>query len=103
MRDASNDAYKSRDRYLYLNIGLRVFSVLQVAYLQGLLGGGEPGNGLQVAGHDVQCHRPAHRIPERPGGRLGIVLNSSPWTRVRLRGMSLRSPGSVTGGRFWQV
>ena len=53
MRDASNDAYKTRDRYLYLNIGLRVFSVLQVAYLQGLLGGG-PDDGLEVAGHEVQ-------------------------------------------------
>ena len=53
MRDAANDAYKTRDRYLYVNIGLRVFSVLQVAYLQGLFGGGD-GNGLQVAGHDVQ-------------------------------------------------
>jgi hypothetical protein len=35
-----------------VNIGLRVFSVLQVAYLQGLLFGHE--DGLQVAGHDVQ-------------------------------------------------
>jgi hypothetical protein len=53
MRDASNDAYKSRDRWLYVNIGLRVFSVLQTAYLAGLLGGGGDGE-LEVAGHDIQ-------------------------------------------------
>ena len=53
MREESNDAYKTRDRWLYMNIGLRVFSVLQVAYLQGLLGGG-PSNKLEVAGHPVE-------------------------------------------------
>jgi len=53
MRDASNDAYKSRDRWLYVNIGLRVFSVIQTAYLSGLLGG-SPGDELEVAGHTVQ-------------------------------------------------
>ncbi len=53
MRTASNDAYKSRDRWMYVNIGLRVFSVLQVAYLQGLLGGGED-NTMEVSGHAIQ-------------------------------------------------
>jgi hypothetical protein len=53
MRDASNDAYLKRDRWLYVNIGLRVFSVLQTAYLAGLLGG-DPGEELEVAGHAVQ-------------------------------------------------
>lgn len=53
MRGASNDAYKTRDRWLYMNIGLRMFSVLQVAYLQGLLGGG-PARELEVAGHAVE-------------------------------------------------
>jgi len=53
MRDASNDAYKSRDRWLYVNIGLRVFSVIQTAYLAGFLGGG-PAEELEVAGHAVQ-------------------------------------------------
>ncbi|MCK9994805.1 MAG: hypothetical protein KAH56_00830 [Candidatus Krumholzibacteria bacterium] len=53
MRDASNDAYKSRDRWLYVNIGLRVFSVLQSAYLSGVLGG-DSGEELKVAGHTVQ-------------------------------------------------
>ncbi|MFT5233399.1 MAG: hypothetical protein ACI9UK_002163 [Candidatus Krumholzibacteriia bacterium] len=52
MRGESNDAYKSRDRWLYVNIGLRLFSVMQVAYLQGLLGGGPDAN-LEVAGHTV--------------------------------------------------
>jgi len=60
MRDASNDAYKKRDRWLYVNIGLRVFSVIQSAYLSGLLGG-EPGEELEVAGHKVQ-------VFAQPGG-----------------------------------
>jgi len=59
MRDASNDAFKSRDHWLILNLGLRVFSVLQTAWLDGLLGGGGGGGGdgenrLSVAGHDVR-------------------------------------------------
>ncbi len=53
MRDESNDAYKTRDRWLYVNIGLRVFSVLQSAYLSGMLGG-DPDEELKVAGHAVQ-------------------------------------------------
>ncbi len=53
MRQESNDAYKTRDRWLYMNIGLRVVSVLQVAYLQGLLGGG-PAQAIEVAGHTVE-------------------------------------------------
>lgn len=53
MRDESNDAYKSRDRWLYVNIGLRVFSVLQSAYLGGLLGG-DSEEDLKVSGHAVK-------------------------------------------------
>ena len=60
MRDEANDAYLKRDRWLYVNIGLRVFSVLQTAYLSGLLGG-VPGEELEVAGHEV-------RIIAQPAG-----------------------------------
>ncbi len=60
MRDASNDAYETRDRWLYVNIGLRVFSVIQSAYLAGILGGA-PAEELEVAGHAVQ-------IIAQPGG-----------------------------------
>ena len=60
MRDASNDAYKTRDRWLYVNIGLRVFSVIQTAYLSGFMGG-DPAEDLEVAGHKVQ-------IFAQPGG-----------------------------------
>lgn len=60
MRDDANDAYKKRDRFLYFNMGLRVFSVFQVAYLNGLLGGGEDGD-MKVAGHTVE-------IITQPGG-----------------------------------
>ena len=52
IRDQANDAYKKRDRFLYVNMGLRVASVLQVAYLNGLLGGGD--SGMKVAGHTVE-------------------------------------------------
>ncbi len=58
MRKAANDAYAKSDRFIYLNIAFRVFSVLQVAYLEGLLfggdtsGGGEPSQ-LQVGSHQV--------------------------------------------------
>ncbi len=51
MRNAANDAYKKRDRWLYVNIGLRVFSVLETAWINGLLGGGD--DGLAVLGHRV--------------------------------------------------
>ncbi len=54
MRDDSNQAYKSRDRWLYANIGLRLFSVFQVAYLQGMLGGGPANNDIEISGHKVE-------------------------------------------------
>lgn len=58
MRAESNDAFKSRDRWLYVNIGLRIFSVVQTAWLEGLLGGGDDDasgdSRLSVAGHDVR-------------------------------------------------
>ena len=52
MRKDANEAYKDRDRFMYINIGLRVFSVLQVAYFNGLLGGGD--DQMKVAGHTVE-------------------------------------------------
>lgn len=52
MRDDANDAYKKRDQFLYFNMGLRVFSVFQVAYLNGLLGGKD--DEMKVAGHTVE-------------------------------------------------
>ena len=71
MREESNDAFEKRDRLIYVNIGLRVFSVLQVAYLQGLFGGG-PKNEMQVAGHKVEI------IAEPRGftsSRLGAIVS----------------------------
>jgi hypothetical protein len=53
MRDEANDQFEKRDTLLYFNLGLRVFSVFQVAYLQGLFGGGSKQE-LQVAGHPVE-------------------------------------------------
>lgn len=53
LRDESNDAFKARDRWLYVNIGLRILSVVQTAYLEGMLGGG-PARELEVSGHPVR-------------------------------------------------
>jgi hypothetical protein len=61
MRRDSNDYYEKRDRFVYLNIGLRVVSVLHVAYLEGLLFGGDGGAG------DVQF------IAQPVGLRAGVV------------------------------
>lgn len=55
MRNDSNQAYKKRDRWLYVNIGLRVVSVLETAYLQGLLGGG-PDEPMKVGSHTLEIH-----------------------------------------------
>ncbi|HOX26256.1 MAG TPA: hypothetical protein PLL30_06665 [Candidatus Krumholzibacteria bacterium] len=57
MRKESNDYYNKRDRYIYLSIAFRVFSVVQVAYLEGLLFGGGSNGGesskLEIGGHQV--------------------------------------------------
>ncbi len=52
MRGRSDDAYSKRDTWLVVNIGLRVFSVLQTAYLDGVMGGG-PSRNLEVSGHQI--------------------------------------------------
>jgi hypothetical protein len=54
MRDDANNAYETRDTWLYVNIGLRLFSVVQTAYLSGLLGGsGGAEQEMEVSGHEV--------------------------------------------------
>lgn len=68
LRRESNSAYDDRDRFIYLSIGLRVVSVLHVAYLEGLLfGGGGDANELKVAA------RPVEFIAQPVGLRAGIV------------------------------
>ena len=68
MRRDSNDSYETADRYIYLSIGLRVVSVLHVAYLEGLLfGGGDGASELKVAGQPVQF------IAQPVGLRAGVV------------------------------
>jgi hypothetical protein len=51
MRGEANDAYKTRDRWLYVNIGLRVFSVIQTAWLSGVIGGGDAE--MAIGDHEV--------------------------------------------------
>jgi hypothetical protein len=73
MRDASNDAFKTRDRWLYVNIGLRIFSVLQTAYFDGLLGGNGGGEGddrVSLGGHEVKI------IAQPTGLRRAVVAAS---------------------------
>lgn len=53
LRNLSNDKFTKRDRFLYLNMATRLFSVFQVAWLEGLLGGG-PDSPMRVAGHPVR-------------------------------------------------
>ena len=63
LREESNDQFTKRDRLLYLNIAARVFSVFQVAYLQGLFGArGE--SELTVAGHPVRLITETHGLTE---------------------------------------
>ncbi len=52
LREASNEAFKRQDRYMYVNIGLRLFSVMEVAFLQGWLGGSD--KKFAVSGHEVR-------------------------------------------------
>ncbi len=53
MRGASDDAYSKRDTWLMVNVGLRIFSVIQTAYLDGVLGGGGEPRKLEVSGHEI--------------------------------------------------
>ncbi len=66
MRKDSNDQFTKRDRVLYFNIATRIFSFFQVAYLEGLLGGG-PKSPLAVGGHPV-------RLIAEPTGLTGTRL-----------------------------
>ncbi|MBD3220536.1 hypothetical protein GF314_04775 [bacterium] len=59
MRQQSNDYFGNRDTFIYLSIAFRMFSVLQVAYLEGLLFGGDGGGPadepekIEIGGHEV--------------------------------------------------
>jgi len=69
MREDANAAFEKRDRWLYVNIGLRVFSVLETAWLGGLFGGED--DAMAVAGHRVQLVT----APEGPyRGRVGAKV-----------------------------
>ena len=53
LRRDSNDQFTNRDNLMYFNLLLRLFSLFQVAYLQGMLGGGDSGPKLEAGGVDV--------------------------------------------------
>jgi hypothetical protein len=52
MRIDSNDQFDNRDTLIYVNMFTRLFSMFQVAYLNGVFSGGRPAE-FRVAGHDV--------------------------------------------------
>ena len=52
MRIDSNDQFSNRDTLIYVNMFTRLFSMFQVAYLNGVFSGGHPAE-MRVAGHDV--------------------------------------------------
>jgi hypothetical protein len=70
MRKESNDSYKARDRWLYVNIGLRLFSVVETAWLGGLLGGAD--DRMALAGHPVE-------IVAAPRGRDRGTVGAKIW------------------------
>lgn len=55
MRGEANDAYETRDTWLYVNIGLRVFSVIQSAWLSGIIGGGDDTE-MAIGDHKVNLY-----------------------------------------------
>jgi hypothetical protein len=71
MRIDSNDQFDHRDSLIYLNMFTRIFSMFQVAYLNGVFSGGGPAE-FKVAGHDVTL------ITEPRGllsSRLGVSVS----------------------------
>jgi hypothetical protein len=71
LRQESNEAFNDRDTLVYLNMFTRVFSMVQVAYLQGVFSGGGS-TAMNVAGHDLAL------IAEPRGltsSRLGVSIS----------------------------
>lgn len=71
LREDSNEAFDRRDTLVYVNMFTRVFSMVQVAYLQGVFSGGER-TALNVAGHELAL------IAEPRGlttSRLGVSIS----------------------------
>ena len=71
LRQDSNEAFDRRDTLVYLNMFTRVFSMVQVAYLQGVFTGGRS-TAMNVAGHELAL------IAEPRGltsSRLGVSIS----------------------------
>ncbi len=71
LREDSNQAFDRRDSLVYVNMFTRVFSMVQVAYLQGVFSGGERA-ALNVSGHELAL------IAEPRGlttSRLGVSIS----------------------------
>ncbi len=71
MRIDSNNQFDHRDTLIYVNMFTRLFSMFQVAYLNGVFSGGHPAE-FKVAGHDVAL------IAEPRGftaSRLGVSVS----------------------------
>ena len=84
-----------------MNIGLRIFSVLQTAYLDGLLGGDGGGDGdTKRLGQRPRGapDRAADRPAARHGGGHGFVLSSGRPSQVRGRRPRRRPKGDAVNG-----
>ncbi len=53
LRKDSNDQFDTRDKLVYFNMLMRVFSLVQVAWLQGVFGGDGDEPTVSVGGHEV--------------------------------------------------
>jgi len=71
MRRDSNDQFTKRDNLLYFNMLLRVFSIFQVAWLQGMFGDGDQ-PGASIAGYDVAL---VAEPVGMTGSRLGFTVS----------------------------
>ncbi len=71
LRQESNASFDNRDKLVYVNMFTRVFSMVQVAYLQGVFSGGRSA-AMNVAGHELAL------IAEPRGltsSRLGVSIS----------------------------
>lgn len=71
LRRQSNDAYANADKLFTMNMLARVFSVIQTAYLNGMIFNGNS-DGFAVAGHNVNLVAQSQGVY---GSKIGVSLS----------------------------
>ena len=71
LRKQSNDAYANADKLFTMNLLVRVFSVIQTAYLNGMIFNGDS-DGFAVAGHNVNLVAQPQGVY---GSKIGVSLS----------------------------